>query len=189
MLEKNGNIIYLKNIKTNIFRNVFLIILLLILCVFVFYIFNNFTTEYDWMNIFLEQKITKIILIIGIIILLYIFIFNILFYNNYDYHINIQTNKIYFINGNWKFKKEIILEFSQIKNIVLIETVIEGEGSKIYCYQIDIYDNELNAYEIYKNKNYDEIKNISMKISKLLNIEVIDWTHIENYEGYKKRII
>ena len=189
MLERKGNLIYLKYIKKNIFENILSIILLLIFCILAYIIFNISTSEYDWINIFLQNKITKIIFIVGIVIFLYITIYNIIFYNNCDYHINMQTNKIYFINGNRKYKKEIVLDFIQIKNIILVETIIEGEGGKIYTYQIDLYDNELNAYEIYKNKNYDETKNISTKIGELVNAEVIDWTHIENYEGYKKRVI
>ena len=141
------------------------------------------------MNIFLQNRLTKILLIVGIVIFLCISIFNILFYSNYDYHINIQTNTIHFINGNWKFKNEIILDFANIKNIVLIQTVIDGEDGKIYSYQIDIYDNELNAYEINKNNNYNEIEALSTRIGKILNAEVIDRTQTENYEGFKKRII
>ena len=189
MLKKNGNIIYLKLKKGNFFGTIISIILLLIFCIILYYIYTKSTSEYIWMNMFLQNKLTKILFIIGIIIFVFISIFNILFYNNYDYHINLQTRKIYFINGKWKYKKEIILDFTQIKNIVLIETVIQGEDGKIYTYQIDMYDNDLNAYEIYKNKKFDEVKNISKKISEILNVEVIDWTHIENYEGYKKRVI
>ena len=189
VFEKNGNIIYLKYVKKNILRNIISIILLIISCIFIFISFNNYSSEYSWMNIFLQHRLTKILLIVGIMIFLCISIFDILFYSNYDYHINIQTNTLHFINGNWKYKNEIILDFADIKNIVLIQTVVDGENGKIYSYQIDIYDNKLNAYEICKNNNYDEIESLSTKIGKILNAEVIDCTQTENYEGYIKRII
>jgi hypothetical protein len=67
--------------------------------------------------------------------------------------------------------------------------VIGDDGNKIYSYQIDIYDNELNAYEIYVLQEYDMANDIANKIKQIVGVELIDWSHIENYEGFRKRIL
>ncbi|GHV51877.1 hypothetical protein AGMMS49579_08180 [Spirochaetia bacterium] len=69
---------------------------------------------------------------------------------NHEYYINLETKKIYFVQGISIFKEKIILNFEQIRDIILVKKLykIEDDGKKIYSYKIDIYDSELNAYEI-----------------------------------------
>jgi len=189
MLEKDGEITYIKYKDVNYLKNVFSIISLIILCFFVSMFFSKIESEYVWLNIVLQSYLAKIILITGIIIFLGISIPDILFYSNYDYHINIKTKKIHLINGRRKYKKEIILDFEQIKNIVLFKCVNTGEGRDIYTFKIDIYDNELNAYEIYESKMYVMVKKIALEIEKITKIKMIDRTDIDNYEGFIKRLL
>ena len=131
----------------------------------------------------------KAVLSICVISVFVIFNINNLFYGGCDYYMDIVTRKICYVNGKWKFKREIIVEFENIKNIVLIENMKRVEGGIIYSYQIDIYDNELNAYKINVFHDYDTANIIAKKIAKTIGVEVIDWSHVENYEGYRKRII
>jgi hypothetical protein len=138
---------------------------------------------------FLQNNFMKAVLSICIISAFVIFNINNLFYGDCDYYMDTAARKVCYVNGKWKFKKEIIVEFENIKNIVLIENMERGEGGNIYSYQIDIYDNELNAYKIYDFNKYDMADNIAKKIAKITGVEVIDWSHVENYEGYRKRII
>jgi hypothetical protein len=132
----------------------------------------------------------KILLIIFIIVFLLISLFDLIFYSNCDYHINNKTKTVHFITGKWKFKKEIILNFEQIKNIVLYKNVERSETEDgITKYKIDLYDNELNAYEIFESTNFDKISMIATGIEKVTKIKVDDCTDVENYEGYIKRIL
>jgi hypothetical protein len=202
MLEKEGDKIYIKKYRKNKFITYFFIIvsiiIMVILCISIFtYDFNkgislgNIVLKIDFglFHSLLQNNFTKIILSICVISFIGIFIMNNLFYGDCDYYINIVTRKIHYLDGNWKFRKEIILEFEKIKSIILIENMEMQEGGKSYSYQIDIYDNELNAYKINVFSDYDMANKIAKKIGEIMGKEVIDWTHIENYEGYIKRII
>ena len=189
MLTKDGDIIYIKRFHKSFWDYTFSILLTILLCVFAIFIFNNYKSDYKPVNIVLQSTFLKILMIIGILIFLRIKITDILFYSNYDYHINIKTKRIYLKNGRWKYKKEIILDFAQIKYILLLEYVEEIEGRKNYIFKIDIYDNELNAYEIYESISCDIIAKVALDIKKYTNIEILDKTDTENYEGYRQRIL
>jgi len=204
ILEKEGNKIYIKKHRKNRFIvSLFTIILMsimVILCIIIFTYDNNknefhmgsFILEVDFglFNYLLKNDSGKIILTICVVCVFGLYIINYLFSGNCDYYIDIIDRKIYYIDGKWKFKRKIIIEFENIKNIVIIENMVIGdEGNKIYSYQIDIYDNELNAYEINVFKDYDMANNIANKIGKIIGVEINDWSHIENYEGFRKRIL
>jgi len=146
--------------------------------------------DFGLLNSLLQNNFGKAVLAICVTGSIGIFMVNNLFYGNCDYYIDTATGKIYYSNGKWKFKKEIILEFEKIKNVVLIENMtMDKEGDKSYSYQIDIYDNELNAYKVYDFSDYDTANNIANRIGLITGVEVIDWTHIENYEGFIKRVL
>ena len=131
----------------------------------------------------------KIILSCCVIVFMILSVLNNIFFSNYDYHINLITRKIIFSNGRLKHKKEIVLDFEQIKNIVLIEKMENTEGGAFYWYQIDIYDNDLNAYKICSDTDHDKINKVALEIKNIIEAEIVDWTHIENYEGFRKRLI
>jgi len=204
ILEKEGNKIYIKKHRKSRFIvslfTIILISIMIILCIIIFTYDNNknefhissFILEVDFglFNYLLQNSSGKIILTICVICIFGLYIINYLFSGNCDYYIDIIDRKIYYLDGKWKFKRKIIIEFENIKNIVIIENmVIRDEGKKIYSYRIDLYDNELNAYEIYVFKDYDMAYNIANKIGKIIGVEINDWSHIENYEGLKKRIL
>jgi hypothetical protein len=203
ILEKEGNRIYIeknrKNIFTTWFFTIISIVIMILLCIIIFTYNANkekyigtfyFKIDFGLLNSLLQNNFGKTVLAICVISSIVIFIVNNLFYGDCDYYIDIVTRKIHYSNGKWKLKKEIILEFENIKNIVLIENMITGdEGGKSYSYQIDIYDNELNAYKVYIFSDYDAANNIANKIGVIIGVEVIDWTHVENYEGFKTRIL
>jgi hypothetical protein len=204
ILEKEGNKLYIKKHRKSkfivSFFTIFLMFIMVILCLIIFTYDNNknelhigvfiFKIDFGLFNYLLQNDFGKIILTICVICIFGLYIINYLFSGNCDYYIDVIERKIYYLDGKWKFKRTIIIDFENIKNIVLIENMIIGyEGKKIYSYRIDIYDNELNAYEIYVFKDYDTANNIANKIGKIIGIEVNDWSHIENYEGFRKRIL
>jgi len=203
ILEKEGNKIYIEKDRKNIFTVWFItiisIVIMILLCIIIFtYNINKgkyigtfyFEIDLGLFNSLLQNNFGKTVLAICIITSIGIFIVNNLFYGDCDYYIDTVTRKIHYSNGEWKLKKEFNLEFEKIKNVVLIENMIIGEeGGKSYSYQIDIYDNELNAYKVYVFSDYDIANDIANKIGVIIGVEVIDWTYIENYEGFIKRIL
>jgi len=189
MLRKDGEKIYIKYARKDFNQYVFSIISIIISGIVIFLFLNNIETAYKGLNIALRSNFLKIFFIIGIIIYFIISITDILFFSNYDYHINTRTKNIYLINGRWKHKKEIILNFENIKYIVLFEYVELEEDKKYQIFKIDIYDYELNAYEIYEHKNYNIIREMALEIKKYTNIEINDRTDVENYEGFRQRIL
>jgi hypothetical protein len=147
--------------------------------------------ENKWVVLFLQSSLAKILLTIGLIIFFVIFIIKIFFTQNYDYHIDIEEKRIHLINGKWKFGKEIILDFNEIKSIIIVHFVTKEDttNEESYEYKIDIYDIELNAYEIYDHSEYEITREIAFEIGEILNIEVIDKADVENYEGFRQRVI
>jgi len=150
----------------------------------------EFDMDFGFLNSLQQNIFGKIVITICTISAIGIFIIDILFSGNCDYYIDILTKKIHYSDGKWKFKREINIDFDKIKNVVLIENMVTGEeGNKIYSYQIDVYDAELNAYKLYVLQDYDMANNIAKTLGEIVEAEVIDWTHIENYEGFIKRIL
>ena len=203
VLEKKGSKIYFakdrKNIFTIWFITIISIVIMIILCFIILSYDTNkgkyigtfyFEINFGILNSLLQNNFGKALLAICVVASIGIFIVNNIFYGNCDYYIDTVKRKIHYSNGKWKFREEINLEFENIKNIVVIENMIIGEdGGKSYSYQIDIYDNELNAYKVYVFLDYDMATNIANKIAVIVGVEVTDWTYIENYEGFIKRIL
>jgi heme/copper-type cytochrome/quinol oxidase subunit 2 len=189
-LQKNDTI-YIKRKSLFWVGNIFLIILLLaFIFVYGFFENNEISSKNNWWNINVHDSTIRIFIIIFIIMYIVFLIMNIIYYSNYYCYININEKNIYFINGRWKFTNKITLNFNQVKCIILLQNVCtEGEGGNRYSYKIDIYDIELNAYELFEDTKYETTNKIAIKISEILDADVIDWTHVENYEGYKKRIV
>jgi hypothetical protein len=184
MLYRRGDKIYIKDKSKNFIGNILLIAFLIIFCIF------TFIDKNIWLNINLNNNFAYIFMQIILILFIGVSIIDIIFYSNYLILINAKTKCINFIMGRWKFYKKINLKFDQIRDLVLINFVeMVTDYGKVYSYKIDIYDYELNAYEIYNDQDFGKIEKIALEIAEIIGIEINDWTHIENYEGYIKRII
>ena len=189
MFYKNNEKIFFKNNK-NIIGNIIFLFFLLLFCFFSFLNIEEIEPKDNWWNINYNNNFLKTFIQIIFIIIIVILILDIIFYNNDIIIINRNTKNVIFTRGRWKFSKRIILPFNEIKNIILINNMEMGsESGPVYSYKIDIYDYNLNAYEIYEDKNFEEIERIAQEIAKIIDKEINDWTHIENYEGYINRII
>ncbi len=150
MIKEDEEIIQLKYADKNIYGHISSILLAFFVIVSFYLSFNNLESNYDWINKFLQSNFTKILVIICLIICIIISICYILFDSFFDYHINIKTKNIHFIHGRWKFKTERIVNFKQIKNVVLVQNIERtSDSGETYTYKIDIYDTELNAYGVY----------------------------------------
>ena len=190
MLHRKDDKIYIKQKSKTPIVNTLLLVFLIIFCIFTFFNTNDIDSKNKWLNMDLDNNFVRIFMQIVLILLIGISILEIIFYNNYVIFINTKMKCFNFTIGRWKFSKKIILNFNQIKNLVLIKRMeMVADYGKVYSYKIDIYDYELNAYEIYDDKDFDKIEKIALEIAEIVEIEINDWTHIENYEGYIKRII
>jgi hypothetical protein len=190
VLHRKDDNICIKHKGKNLIGNILLLVFLIIFCIFTFFNTIDIHPEGKWLNIDLNNNYVKIFIQIVLILFIGISIMDLIFYNHSVIFINIKTKCVNFTIGRWKFSKKIILNFNQIKNIVLINCMeMVADCGKVYSYKIDIYDYELNAYEIYADKDFDKIEKIALEIAEIVEIEINDWTHIENYEGYIKKII
>ena len=183
-------VFYIKHKRKNFIGYFFSIVPLLMLCIFLLVNIFKMGSHYELLDRFFQNGIMKIVLTICIMVFLVFSVLNTLFFSNCDYYINPKTKRVYLIDGLWKFRQEVVLHFKQLKYIVIIQNVdlLSGYGDRC-TYSIDIYDNELNAYEVCRSKNYNGINKTAVWIGNLTRVEVIDRSRIKNYEGFKRRII
>jgi len=190
MMHREGDIFYLKHKSKNIIGNIIFITFFILFCIFTFFSNIEIDLNNKWWDIYFNNKYFKIFIQIALVLFITISIIDIVFYNNYYIVINNKKKCINITSGRWKFSEKINLNFDQIKYLVLTNNMeMVTDYDKVYSYKIDIYDHELNAYEIYDDKNINKIGKIALEISETMRIEISDWTHIENYEGLKKRIV
>jgi hypothetical protein len=135
--------------------------------------------EHQWLVALLRSSVAKILLIMGIILFFVISVIKLFFTQNYDYHIDMETEKVYLRNGTWKLRKEVILDFNEIKSIVLVHYIhheMTEDNNRVAtdAYKIELYDNAENAYAVYDNPDYDDAKKIALEIGEIINREVID---------------
>jgi hypothetical protein len=98
--------------------------------------------------------------------------------------------KLVLIQGQRPYKSEIILDFGEIREIVLVLTKFTVKKYKSeYKYIIDIYDRQLNAYECYDETDFDIIQNTANEIGRIFNVDVLDKTDTDDYEGFIKRVV
>jgi hypothetical protein len=189
--EREGNKIFLKQNKENHMGYITGIIAIGIFCIFLINYFKGIKFDNDILDNFIHSDFFRIIFSIIIGVFIIISILNKLFYSDYSYYINLDENNINIINGRWKFKEEYIIEFEKIKNIVIIKSnqVDYRNKTKVEIYKIDIYDNELNAYELYDSTNYEIISKIASWLQSITKKEIIEKTNIDDYEGFRKRTI
>ncbi|GHV08457.1 hypothetical protein FACS189485_19960 [Spirochaetia bacterium] len=146
-----------------------------------------------WLNRILKYKFMMVLVIIISIIVFIVGALSIFFAKDINYYIDLNIKKIILMLGKKPFRTEISLDFNEIKEILIIRRdvyVQEGRsGKKVDKYFIDLYDEKLNAYECYDSENLETIIDIANELVNVLDVEVVDKTGTEDYEGFIKRII
>ncbi|GHU74004.1 hypothetical protein FACS189450_14510 [Spirochaetia bacterium] len=189
-LRKKGDIIGIKYYKENYTGYFSRIISIGIACGIIIKYYNRFNSKYEWVNMALHSNLIKALLIIGLVLFIIFSIMNTLFGSDFNYYMDLETNKIHLINGKWKFRSEEIIDFENVKSIIIRKTeYMETRYKKGDIYKIDLYDKELNAYEIFDSINFSYIKKVANDIQKITNAEIIEMIDIINYEEFKRRII
>jgi hypothetical protein len=191
LLEKEVNKIYIKYNKENYFGYLSGIISIGIAVIFFIKYYGEINFKTRWINDLIHGTFFRTLFIIGIITFIIISIIDKLFFKDYNYYLDLQDNKIHLINGRWKFKDEVTIDFGIIRNILITksEEMVNRYGKTVDKYKIDIYDNELNAYEILNDYDYTIIINIAKELSEILVTEIIERTDINNYEEFRRRIM
>jgi uncharacterized membrane protein (DUF485 family) len=190
LFRKEGNKVYIKYNKENHKGYFFGIISICVFGISVIKYFENITFESNFLNEYMKSNFVRIILIIGIIVFFIVSIMNKIFYSDYEYYLDLKDENIHLVNGIWKFKEEHIINFDKIKKIVIIKTkeIIGRNENSIDIYKIDIYDESLNAYEIYNSSDYEAIQKITLWLNSIIKKEIIEKINIYDYEGFRKRI-
>jgi hypothetical protein len=171
MLRKENDKIYLKEVRTSLYENIFLVISFGLLCV------NHYFREINKGNGIFTGKS----LIIFLVACFLIYALKTMFSSTNIIFIDTLEKVIVFEQGNKKHKQQVKVKYEEIKKIVIVN----------YCkkYTIDIYDNELNAYECFDDKEYENILIVADEIENILKIKIEDKTDKENYEGFRQRKI
>jgi hypothetical protein len=168
MLEYENDRIYLRKVKT-LYANIFAIILFGLFCV------NFYFREMSKGISFLNGKN----LVIFIVICFFIFVIRTVFSGGYTIFIDTSEKTIVFQQGYGKHKEAIKIKYEEIKSVVMVKYHKR--------YAIDIYDNALNAYECFEDKNHNNILEAAGQIENILGIKIDDRTDEENYEGFRQR--
>jgi hypothetical protein len=169
MLRIENDKIYMKEIEKSLRGNIFAIISFGFLCI------RFFFREVNKGNSIFNEKS----LIIFVIACFLIYIIRTLLSESNIIFIDTSEKAIIFQQGNKKHKRETKIKYEEIKIIVIVNYTKK--------YAIDIYDNELNAYECFDDKNYENILLIADEIEEILSIKIEDKTDEENYEGFRQR--
>jgi hypothetical protein len=111
--------------------------------------------------------------------------------------ININEQKIIFKYGLIPFIKKRNIDIKSLKEISINHTTEHSNmiGRSIKkvdkTYNIDLIDNNLYSYRIYRSEVYnDDLLNLSKKTSEILNVKINDQNNIEGYKNiFVKNII
>jgi hypothetical protein len=109
-----------------------------------------------------------------------IFIIRTIFTDNSSIYADTLKKSIIF--EAWNNKNIVNIKYDEVKIIV----VLKSSNKK---YSIDIYDNELNAYECFNSENYEHIISVAKTLGNEINVKIEENIHILNYEGFKQRKI
>jgi hypothetical protein len=191
LLEKDGNKIYIKYYKENYIGYISGIIMTVLFGIFLITGFDKINLGNKLLDNVLHNSFIKSLFIIGVIIFIIISMLNKIFYSDYNYYIDLMENNIHLIRGKWKFKNDNIINIKNIKKIVILKTEesVNKYGKAIDLYKIDLYDNELNAYEIYDDYNYPVIVEMVKELNKIIDSEILEKIDVNDYEGFRKRIV
>jgi hypothetical protein len=175
-----------------------------VLGAYVFFLRNPLKIFFPEINYFLENNLYSFMagLIIWVLYFTDMYLADLLGAINCDYYIDLETKTVHLIKGMVIYKKEIIIDFEQIKHIIIIAICIPKEGDDaleplfqktiVYAnivtpamkakfsfrYQIDLIDKDLNAYNIYDGVELHEIKKTANCLGRKMNVKVIDKTKI-----------
>jgi len=162
------NKIYLKEAKTNKEAYIIPIVGFGIACIS--FIFRELSRE--------NSPLTVRNLILFACGCIVIFVIRTFSSDNSTIYVDISKKEIIFKNG----KKETKIEHEKIKRIVIVK-----KSEKAYA--VDIYDNELNAYECLNLENYEHIVQMAQSLGDEINRKVEDKTYELDYEGFRCRRI
>ena len=104
-----------------------------------------------------------------------------IFTKNRTIIINSERMDIVIDNGY----KKIILRKENIRKIVFLKYPVLMNN----IFTIDIYDNNLSAYECFDTFEYEKAIEVKNMFEKIFNIAILDKTDQDYYEGYKQRLI
>ncbi|GHT99299.1 hypothetical protein FACS1894142_6730 [Spirochaetia bacterium] len=128
----------------------------------------------------------NIMIKICICVIIICYIIDVIFY---DFTIKITPKDIIFHIGKKLFLKKIKIGMNKIKEISINYESEEDEGLT-YFYNLDLIDNEFNAYRIIRSTNYNNIYDFGKKIEKIVEKKLVDENGIEGYGNiFKKRIV
>ena len=178
ILKTNYGYKIIENAKCVLFSRIFSIIVFILVGIGLFFIKDDIL-------IFPIELFFKIILLFLIILNIYY----LLFYNEI---IKIFKDKIIFCLKLKPWKQNIIeINKINIKEISInYERDFNEHVGEVYFYNLDLIDNEFNAYGVAKLIKYELILKYGNELEKLLNIKLLDYNDIEGYGNvYKRRII
>ena len=113
---------------------------------------------------------------------LLIFAIRILLSDNSTVYVDKSEKEVVFKSGNNKKAEQTKIKYEEIDKIVIIK------DSK-RKYSIDIYDNELNAYECFSCQNNEDILDVAQMLGNEIEVKIDDRTYELYYEGYRQRKI
>ncbi|GHU81749.1 hypothetical protein FACS189468_4940 [Spirochaetia bacterium] len=96
--------------------------------------------------------------------------------------VNTWYNGLYlFIDNVLVVKNDSLYALSSKKPLISVKYLFGNVEKTI--------DEKLNAYECYDSENIETIIDIANELVNVLDVEVVDKTGIEDYEGFIKRIV
>ena len=193
MLDRQNNKIYIQYKESALGGSIAAMIASAIGMINIYNIIMHGTYKLEMLNVFLKSKFTMAVCISICVIVFILGIVNILFSSDIDFHIDLNTKRLVLIQGRKPFLRNIVIDFTQIKEINIVRTekmVQTGNRHKmIDHYIVDIYDRDLNAYSCYDNTGIETIMEIAEELSAVFGVSVVDRTHCTDYEGFKRRVL
>jgi len=164
--------------KTSLLSRTINIILLLFLSLFfTFFKFANINN--------IAQLSIKIFICIIVVYLIYCVLFS-------KKIIKISDNEIifYFILKPWKHEKYIIKKTDLIELSINYEIEYGEGGKEIHLYNLDLVDNNLNAFNLWRIYKYELILDFGKRVESILDMTLKDKFNTEGFGNiFKKRIV
>jgi len=193
MLDRQNNKIYIQYRKKSVGGSVGAVLFTGAACMSIYHQIIN--THYKWevLNIFFKSAFTTALLIIIFVVIGIIGVMNSVFSSDIDFHLDLNTRELILVTGRKPFVTKVTLAFNRIREINIIRTNIQSGNGNDYKavnhFMLDIYDEDLNAYRCYDSIHLEHILAIASELSAVCDTTLKDRTAIEDYEGFKKRIL